>query len=169
MAALFAPDTASSVSEALSAANHGQRLSLSDLRLQGADGEGIPVELTLRRVRHPGGCDVVAVARDLRSKQALGQSERAIQDLGRLARTVRALNHEINNPLTCIIGLTQLMQLRLKDLPDYLPQLDRILDSAEQINDLSKRLREIAVVLGGEQSLQAIEAVLHDLPASTGT
>ncbi len=111
---------------------------------------------------------MVAVARDLLNQQALDDYRQKSDDLLRLSRTVRALNHEINNPLTCIIGLTQLLQIRLKDLPEYLPQLGRILESAEQITIFTRQLREVAVELGGDEPLQEIEELLRNLPASKG-
>ncbi|NUP98223.1 MAG: response regulator [Armatimonadetes bacterium] len=161
---LFAPETAASIAEAVTAAAHGQRVSLSDLTLVSHEGQQTPVEVTFRRLRTPSGQDVMALVRDVYSHEALGRFEQTASDLTRLSRTVRALNHEINNPLTCIIGLTQLLQLRLKDLPEYLPQLDRILDSAEQITEFSRQLREIAVLLGGNEPLSEIETILNELP-----
>ncbi|MCC7491033.1 MAG: response regulator [Fimbriimonadaceae bacterium] len=166
-AALFEAETASNVVEAVSAAAFGQRVSLDGLRLAAGDAP-IPVEVGFRRLRHEGGGEIVAVVRDLRSREAVGRFERAHADLGKLARTVRALNHEINNPLTCIIGLTQLMQLKLKDAPEAMPQLERILDSAEQISAFSKQLREVAILLGGEQPLAAVEAALDELARHAG-
>lgn len=165
-AALFEPETAGSLRQAIEAASHGQRVTLSDVRLVDGTPDGREVEVVLRRVRHDVGGALVAVVRDLASRQATQRYEKTHGDLTRLARTVRALNHEINNPLTCIIGLTQLLQLRLQEMPEHLPQLDRILESAEQITALSKHLRETAIQLGGDEPIEAVEALLDELSSA---
>ncbi len=167
-AALFDPEQVGQVVEAVTAAGNGQRSTIADLRVVDADGHTVPVEVTLRRVKHCAGADIIAILRDLRARDAWGRYRRAAGDLSRLARTVRALNHEINNPLTCIIGLTQLLQLRLRDLPEHLPQLDRILESADQITGFGRQLREVAILLGGDDPIEEISATLDELSASHG-
>ena len=138
-------------------------LTLSALRLKRADGDDLLVELTLRRVRQATGAEVVVVIRDLSAREAAGLYEHAHQDLDTLAKTVRALNHSINNPLTCIVGLTQLLQMRLRDHPEHQPTLETILTSAQKITDLTRQLREVAVALGGDQSMASVEDMLTRL------
>jgi len=165
---LFAPDAAAAVTDGIRTAAQGQRTVVDHAALADGNVEGRPVVVELRRIRHATGTDVVAVVRDVMSQQALQDYQRAAADLQRLSRTVRALNHEINNPLTCIIGLVQLLQIRLKDQPEYLPQLSRILESAEQITTYTRQLREVAVTLGGDEPLEEIDDLLRNLPASKG-
>lgn len=167
-ASFFAPEVTSSVAEAIRTAAQGQRLVLDSLTLADGSTTGRPVIVEFRRIRHTVGSEVVAVVRDLQNQQALRDYRQKAADLQRLARTVRALNHEINNPLTCIIGLTQLLQIRLEGHPDYLPQLGRVLESAEQITTFTRQLREAAVALAGDEPLDELDELLGDLPASGG-
>jgi PAS domain S-box-containing protein len=163
LAALFEADTAGSVTEAVGAAVLAQELRVRDLRILCSTGRRIPVEVGLHRVRHDAGTEILAVIRDLSHSGAATGYEQAQRDLVILARTVRALNHEINNPLSCIIGLAQLLQIRLHDLPQHMPQIDTILSSAEQIADFTRQLREVAIDLGGDEPIENVEALLRDL------
>ncbi|MBI2302520.1 MAG: response regulator [Armatimonadetes bacterium] len=165
-AVLFAEESRPRLGEALSAAAAGRRLTIGDLWLRGQGQRGVPVELTLRRVTHGTGAEILTVVRDLRHREAAERYEQTASDLGSLSRVVRALNHEINNPLTCIIGLTQLLQMRLEQMPEHLSQLEKILNSAEQITELSNQLREAAIDLGGEQTLSDIERTIDRLADS---
>ncbi len=67
---------------------------------------------------------------------------------GLVEQEIRRIKHEINNPLACIVGLTQLLQLRLKDQPDHQRHLQSILDSTERITELLDELRDFATTLG---------------------
>jgi len=162
-ASLFDAASRPVVTQALLSASNGRSLSVGDLRLTASDGSTMPVEISLRRVRHATGADVIVVLHDLRGREAAGLYQQSSEDLGTLARTVRALNHAINNPLTCIIGLAQLLQMRLKEQPDQLAQLDTILSSAERVNDLSRQLREVAVRLGGDEPIEDLDGLLDEM------
>ncbi|MBI5833136.1 MAG: response regulator [Armatimonadetes bacterium] len=160
---LFAGGSREAVGQGLLSLTNGRPLTLSDQHLKRVDGDDLLVEMSLRRVRQATGSEVVAVIRDVSSRTTAGLYQHAHEDLDTLAMTVRALNHSINNPLTCIIGLTQLLQLRLRDLPDHQPTLETILSSAHKITDLTRQLREVAVALGGEQPMEGVEEILTRL------
>jgi len=165
---LFDPGSRPAVAQALAAVANGRTTTLHDLRLRPADGGQFPVEVTLRCVRQGTSAGLLVLVHDLRNRDAVGLYQHASQDLGTLARTVRALNHSLNNPLTCIIGLAQLLQLRLSDQPEHQAPLDTILISAERIAEISRQLREVAISLAGDEPLENVEEMLTRLQVGKG-
>ena len=165
---LFDADCRAELRQGLEAAAQGRKVTIGELQLRGTNNVVVPVELSIRRISHGGEADMIVLLRDIRGREAIGRYAQVASDLGQLSKMVRALNHEINNPLTCIIGLTQLLQLRMRDLPEHVGQLDKILTSAEQITALTHQLREIAVMLGGEEPISDIDEILRQLAESAG-
>jgi len=56
-----------------------------------------------------------------------------------------AINHEINNPLTALLGNLQLLMLKNQNLPeDIIARLKVIEESANQIRDVTGRLMKAA-------------------------
>jgi len=64
--------------------------------------------------------------------------------LGGIVETAITVNHEVNNPLTAILGNTQLLLLKRDDLDDELKKKLKIIEeSALKIKDITKRLMHI--------------------------
>ena len=68
-------------------------------------------------------------------------------DAARLAAVREAsvtINHEINNPLTAVLGNVQLLLLKEKDLPDEIrDRLEKIEESSMRIRDAVSRLMQL--------------------------
>jgi len=89
----------------------------------------------------------------LKNKHLIETQERLIEAercaaVGQIGITVR---HEINNPLTAILGQTQLLLMRRKDLPEDVRQRLQI------IEQLSMRIRDIVKKLEAIKKLETVE------------
>ncbi len=64
--------------------------------------------------------------------------------LGGIVETAITVNHEVNNPLTAILGNVQLLLFKRDDLDDELKQKLKVIEeSALKIKDITKRLMHI--------------------------
>jgi len=107
------------------------------------------------RSREPGGADcVLGHAHDItdikRSDARAGEAE-ALRSVGQLAL---ATAHEINNPLTVIIGSLQLMIARGQVGDDAAASVQRAIRSAEQIRDVVRNMSRITRLELSRQSPQ---------------
>lgn len=55
----------------------------------------------------------------------------------------RALGHDLNQPLTVIMGQAEIMTLRLKDNPDAVSRLAKVISEAERMEQLTRKLSRI--------------------------
>jgi signal transduction histidine kinase len=99
---------------------------------------------------------VVIIERVLREEQQLAEAER-LTTLGTLAASI---GHEINNPLTYILGNVEMMEARLAEArePDQAPDLDG--GQRELMRDLADLLRDVRV---GAERIHAVMADLRTL------
>jgi signal transduction histidine kinase len=64
--------------------------------------------------------------------------------LNAILETAAALNHEINNPLTAVLGNAQLLLLQAKNLsPETVEKLRAIEESALRIREVTLRLMKV--------------------------
>jgi PAS domain S-box-containing protein len=110
-------------------------------RLVHADGSSIPVEVTGVPFPYRGEPVALAIVHDLRERKRI-ESDLALADrmasLGRLASMV---GHEINNPLTYVIGALELLD---RDLRTLAPGIAAPLQlHVEQAREGAGRMREI--------------------------
>ncbi|MBL7259440.1 PAS domain S-box protein [Paractinoplanes lichenicola] len=78
------------------------------------DGDEMPVELTMWRIRHDGSSHLHAFARDisarLETEQALAQArDQAIETARLKSQFLASMSHEIRTPMNGVIGLTSLL------------------------------------------------------------
>lgn len=97
--------------------------------------EALSALLSLTYAAHGQGAEP-AVGRDLLDKERLSA----------IVETAVTVNHEINNPLTAILGNVQLLLLKRDDLDDELKnKLKTIEQSAMKIRDVTQRLMRMTV------------------------
>jgi PAS domain S-box-containing protein len=116
---------------------------------QKLDGEQIPTEVTLTRVKYKGEDAIVGYIRDLREQLAMVQekSKVKIAEESSKAKTkfLAKMSHEIRTPLNSIIGITEIEMLN-EDLPPETKEAlvkisnssDLLLHIVNDILDLSK-------------------------------
>jgi diguanylate cyclase len=112
------------------------------LPYRAADGTIVRVDVTLRAVAHGGRRYEIVVARDANEREALEAAQKEAAELRAINLLAGATAHEINNPLTVVIGALSLLGRppgsgREKDL------LDRALAASERIRDIVRQLTTI--------------------------
>jgi PAS domain S-box-containing protein len=100
------------------------------VRFQSREGEGIDLELKLARFRDPAGATLYyGTGRDVTERKRLQQQLLQSEKLSALGEIISGVAHELNNPLTTIMGFASLMQ------EDYAP-------GSSTRDDLQKMIQE---------------------------
>jgi len=140
-------------------------------RLVHADGSVIHVEVTGVPFPYRGKAAALAIVHDQRDRKR-AESELALTErmasLGRLASTV---GHEINNPLTYVIGALDLLARDLKKLaPEVsLPLLERVeqaREGADRVREIVRDLKELTMPV---ESAAGVASVTRALDVAVAT
>lgn len=87
------------------------------------------------------------VATELQQSRSLSEEQVSKERLGAVQETAVTVNHEINNPLTAILGNVQLLLMKRRELDDELAAKLKIIEtSALKIRDVTQRLLRIKSV-----------------------
>jgi PAS domain S-box-containing protein len=116
------------------------------LRYRGAGTAMRSVDLTIRRVEHDGRAYEIVMFRDAGPREALDAAQREVLDLRAITLVANAAAHEINNPLTVIVGSVELLQRRLGPEAAETKWVDRAIDSAQRIREIIARMTKITRV-----------------------
>ena len=116
------------------------------LPYRGAGGAIRSVDITLRRVEHDGRAYEIVMLRDAGPREALDAARREVLDLRAITLVANAAAHEINNPLTVIVGSIELLQRRLANAPSETKWIDRAIESAQRIREIIARMTRITRV-----------------------
>lgn len=121
-----------------------------------ASGFGVPyrsaggalrsVDLTIRRVVHDGRAYEIVMFRDAGPREALDAARREVSDLRAITLVANAAAHEINNPLTVIVGSIELLQRKLAVEGTEGKWVDRAIDAAQRIREIIARMTRITRV-----------------------
>jgi len=101
------------------------------------------IDLTCRRVQHDGRPYDIVIFRDAAPREALDAAQREVLDLRAVTLVSNAAAHEINNPLTVIVGSLELLQRRVNGDAQAEKWVDRAVTSAERIRDIIARMTHI--------------------------
>jgi PAS domain S-box-containing protein len=106
--------------------------------LRTAEGESLPVEVTLSAIEYNGEfLGIVGSARDISAR------ERRRQELSVLSRVLR---HNLGNKVTVVQGYAEVVQQRIDD-DVALDHVERILRTSQKLIDQSEKAREIQTLL----------------------
>ena len=104
------------------------------------------VDLTVRRVVHDGRAYEIVMIRDAGAREALDAARREVLDLRAITLVANAAAHEINNPLTVIVGSIELLQRRVDaDGPEN-RWVNRAIEAAQRIREIIARMTRITRV-----------------------
>ncbi|ACZ62011.1 PAS domain S-box protein [Dehalococcoides mccartyi] len=114
-------------------------------------GELIPVELHSRMFELGGKRTVITLARDIRERKKLEEEQKKLRYQSEMSSRLAAVGemaagiaHEINNPLTGVIGFASILMER-EDLPrDVMEQLQIINSGSQRVVDIVKRMLTFA-------------------------
>ncbi|HET9955140.1 MAG TPA: PAS domain S-box protein [Polyangiaceae bacterium] len=126
---------------------------LEDYRVDmlAADGSLIPVQLSASLVLDDGRpIGSVGIFTDIREKLRIqSELERAQEELrlrekqAMLAELAGTTAHELNQPLTSVLGYAALLKRKLADTPEHLPLLDVIIEQADRMAKIVKKVGHI--------------------------
>ncbi len=116
------------------------------LPYRGAGGAVRSVDLTVRRVEHDGRSYEIMMFRDAGPREALDAARREVSDLRAITLVANAAAHEINNPLTVIVGSIELLQRRLDANGAETKWVDRAIEAAQRIREIIARMTRITRV-----------------------
>jgi PAS domain S-box-containing protein len=116
------------------------------LPLPTAGGALRSIDLTCRRVDHDGRRYDIVIFRDAGPRQALDAARQEVSDLRAITLLANAAAHEINNPLTVIVGSLELLQRRLEAGGQETKWIDRAVESAIRIREIIARMTQITRV-----------------------
>lgn len=83
---------------------------------------------------------------DITDRDRLEAMEREAEALRAVARLANAASHEINNPLTVIVGSIELLQRRLSGDQSEAKWIDRAIEAAQRIREIIARMTRITRV-----------------------
>lgn len=117
------------------------------------------VDLTCRRVQHDGRPYDIVIFRDAAPREALDAAHREVFDLRAVTLVANAAAHEINNPLTVIVGSLELLQRRVNGDIQGEKWVERAVTAAERIRDIIARMTHITR-LSPAESAPGVPAML---------
>jgi PAS domain S-box-containing protein len=116
------------------------------LPYRGAGAAVRSVDITVRRVEHDGRAYEIVMFRDAAPREALDAARREVLDLRAITLVANAAAHEINNPLTVIVGSIELLQRRLGVDTTETKWIDRAIDASQRIREIIARMTRITRV-----------------------
>lgn len=139
-----------------------------DLVLNPGCGDSQVRLVSRRQLRESVGGEVILI-HDITERDRKIQEKNYQEKIDALLKTVGMLTHQINNPLTSILGRAQILRLKGKDNPDVLKAARIVEDSAKRISGLISDLAGLAQVGDREELEIMIDRGLKAGPVQRGT
>ncbi len=134
------------------------------------DGTTVPVEARVNFLRDSQGkpTGLIAVLRDITERKRAEREKRELELKAQIASRLASIGemaagiaHEINNPLTGVVGYAQLLMSRPDTPPDIKAELSVINDCAQRVADIVRRLLTFARQTKPERKLVDINALVQ--------
>ncbi len=130
------------------------------LSFQQKNGDRIPVDLNTNLVEYEGRSVVLGIARDVTERKTVEERVRETSRLVSVGDLAAGVAHEINNPLTIILGFSQLLMAR--ELPDQVgSHVERIYTEAQRAAKIVQNLISFAWRRRPEKQYMDVTAVLQ--------
>lgn len=176
---LYPPGVAQELMKKIRSRDHGGRgkLEPTPAEIVTAGGEKVPVSMTAALITEDlGGVErevgTVGIFSDLREKMrleaTLTQTQEKLQQTERaamIAELAGTAAHELNQPLTSIMGYSELLRRRLKDDDPLVRSIDIIYREAERMAEI---VRKIGKITRYETKAYVGEARIVDLDRAAG-
>ena len=107
------------------------------------NGEEIPVEWTIATFEVAGETFYIGVARDLTDRRQAEEQRLEADRLTTLLEIAGGAAHEINQPLTAIMGYAEMSQARLESESPIHAHQQNIIDASIRISEILKRMQAI--------------------------
>ena len=131
----------------------GQRLSNVELQWRRGDGRVVTLLANVSAVEDAGeGVVLDGIIVDITDRDRLEQSEREAEALRAVTRLANTAAHEINNPLTVIVGHLELLQRQFADDPQIRPRIEQTLAAAGRIGEMITHMGRITRLQVDEES-----------------
>ncbi|AQX73345.1 PAS domain S-box protein [Dehalococcoides mccartyi] len=124
---------------------------VSEFAMETKSGKTIPVELHSRMFKFGGKRTVITLARDISERKKLEEEQKKLRYQSEMSSRLAAVGemaagiaHEINNPLTGVIGFASILMER-EDLPaDVMEELQIINSGSQRVVEIVKRMLTFA-------------------------
>ena len=124
------------------------------------NGKRISIDLNTTLVEYQAGKAVLGIARDITERKAVEERLRETSRLISVGELAAGVAHEINNPLTIILGFSQLLSSR--DLPEPMgDQIQRIYSEAQRTAKIVQNLLSFARRREPEKRYLAVTEILE--------
>jgi PAS domain S-box-containing protein len=136
-----------------------------DLELISKDGSLVDVEVNFAFIRGPDGrpVEILAVARDIAERKCMQEQLMLSDRLASVGELASGIAHELNNPLTGVIGFSQLL-LDMEDIPDNIREdLNLINSEARRTASIVKNLLTFARKHTAVKQLGQLNSVIEDV------
>ena len=162
------PDRSAEIADALATLRESGQVPVIETIGRRRDGSTLDVSLTMSPIREVSGelLGVSTIARDIGDRKRAETAERDAASLRSVASLATAAAHEINNPLTVIVGALQLLQRRASD-PAVYDRLQGALDAAFEIRDITLRMKHVTRLEAHPLSASPDLPEMLDLQASS--
>jgi PAS domain S-box-containing protein len=107
------------------------------------DGNEIPLEYSFSMLQEEKGVSSLAVVRDITERKRLGKELVEKERLSALMEMAGATAHELNQPLTTILGATEMIMRKTDEKDPQFRQLSLIAKEAKRLASMIRKIRKV--------------------------